>query len=109
MTTTVNMGAVVTSFKVPVLTKVKMLTGFCGYINTTVVSISADSFYLVKNCLYEHWTPNSTCRTIAWRSTADHNLPFMLVYCTIHSKYIPTLASLSIFMWVSITVASLEL
>jgi hypothetical protein len=39
--------AMVTSFKVPVRTKVKMLTGFCGYINMTVVSISADSFYLV--------------------------------------------------------------
>ena len=47
MTTSVTMGAMVTSLKVPVLTKVKMLTGFCGYINMTVVSISADSFYLV--------------------------------------------------------------
>ena len=40
MTTTVTMGAMVTSFKVPVLTKAKMFTGFCGYINMTVVSIS---------------------------------------------------------------------
>jgi hypothetical protein len=53
MITTVTMGAVVTSFKVPVLTKVKMLTGFCGYINMAVVSISADSFYL-EGCLTVH-------------------------------------------------------
>lgn len=111
MTTIVTMGALVTSFKVPVLTKVKVFTGFCGYTNMPEVLISADNFYLVINCLYECQALNITCRMIAWRSTAtaDHNLSFMLFCLTRHSKYVPTLASLSIFMWVSITFASLEL
>ena len=98
--TCVTIGALVTSYKVPMATKVKIFTGFCGCVNMPEESCSADSFYLVKYCLYELKALNSTCRMIAQRSTADHNMSFMPILC--HLCY-STVQDIQIHTYFSLT------
>jgi hypothetical protein len=58
--TCVTTAALVTSYKVPVVTKVKIFSGFCGYVNMPEVLCSADSCYCVTCCLDELQALDST-------------------------------------------------